>query len=151
MLEDRLWQTPSDYFGYQPEGEYVIAVKHRDSDLLTESNYDVFREQLAPHTYEWEATHWAVGWVRYLMLKPDAPQDVLEKAQELLDALQEYSVLDESDFTEREETRAQELWEDCSLEDRLWLIKDTELSQFCIRRSDFPRDDSGTVQDRLLS
>lgn len=111
-LKECIWTKPDDYAGYNPEGEAVIAGRSRDSSLLEESNWDAMKEIAGDgdYVYDWRAHHWAVGWVEYLMLKPDAPDEVKKRVDEALCALADYPVLDEEDLSRRELEAAEELW-----------------------------------------
>ncbi len=42
----RVWRHPGSYFGYNPEGHIIAAVKHRESSILDESNYAITSQRL---------------------------------------------------------------------------------------------------------
>lgn len=133
ILKEHLWVRPDSYGGYNPEGHACILGRNRDSDLLAESNwYAACRELGADpeHTdeeapaYTWRAGHWAVGWVEYLMIRPDAPEETKRAAAALLERLSDYPVLDEEDLSEREFEAAHRFWDDDTVRGRAWVIKD---------------------------
>ena len=33
------WEHPSDYGGFSPDGDFVLLSQHRDSDVLSRSNW----------------------------------------------------------------------------------------------------------------
>lgn len=147
-----VWEHSRDYGGYSPDGEYVITSQHRDSDALERSNYARILEDLsklaaehgAPDSvYDWRAGHWAVGWVEYIMVKPDAPSAVLQAAVEIVCALEDYPVYDESDWSELEYTEACDYWVCMSVADRVDAIhhSHSRASIFSARRDDLPSDD----------
>lgn len=167
-LPETAWKQPSDYGGFSPVGDYCIMSQHRDSDALTRSNWECACKQLGaepfddghyimsdteydarPMVYHWRARHWAVGWVECLMVRPDAPDDTLESAGEILCSLESYPVLDDDHFSALECHEACEMWAASSLANRLHYIRDTGISIFAIRRDDMPSDDCGTIQQRL--
>lgn len=105
----------------------VFAI-HRDSDLLDQSNWMVFCQELglAPKpdqkpdptgldgSFIMRSTHWAVGWVETIFVPVYEPghddencyepsySSALLKAYELHEAMSHYPVLDEEDYSERE-------------------------------------------------
>lgn len=81
--------------------------RHRDSEILDNSNFESATELLGGESEDngviiARAGHWAVGWVETLMIHKDAPHELLDKAEELLAALERYPVVDEDDYSERE-------------------------------------------------
>lgn len=163
ILESRAWTRPSDYGGFNPVGDYVILTQHRDSDALERSNWrtavralnaefygggdDCFPDR--PDVYEWRAGHWGVGWIEYLCVRADAPDDVLIAAAEIVASLEDFPCLDESDYSELEYEEACETWERESTRGRLGLLEGTGISIFAARRDELPHDDSGLLMERL--
>lgn len=99
------WKLPEYYMGDTFYEYYVCIGKHRDSDLLTQSNFDVFLEALggeSEHVYIQRSNHWAVGWCETILIHEDAPEELLQEADDMLCALEQYPVLDDSDFSKRE-------------------------------------------------
>lgn len=169
-----VWETPSDYGGYDPVGHYGVLAQHRDSDAVARSNWLIACQRLAeiagvpvedlayaggwdagvekaPGVYHWRAGHWAVGWVEYLMVRPDAPQAVLEAAQAIKDEIAEYPILDEDHFSKLEWTERCDYWASMSVRHRATVIKDSgcDVSLFAARRDELPRDDSGRLEEWL--
>lgn len=167
-----IWETPSDYFGFDPVGDIGIVAKSRDSDALTRSNWDAAKARMLeaagvtqqdiddwdgddmdarPAVYDWRASHWAVGWVEYLMCRSDAPQAVLDEAQAIADDLADYPALDEDAWSELEYAEACETWASWSVRDRTREIQRLKpgCSIFAARREELPQDDSGVLYDML--
>jgi len=165
-----IWETPSDYAGYDPVGHILVASQHRDSDALTRSNYRVAMRRLleaagleqlpgdgdedesAP-VYDWRASHWAVGWVDYLMVRPDAPEAVRAEAQAIADELADYPILDEDDYSGLEYDEVAEYWASCSVRHRAETIRDSgsTASLFAARRAELPEEDcDSSLYDYLL-
>lgn len=113
-------RLPND-FGYSgdlPIGETWSlgpVIEHRDSDLLSQSNSVVmrrtFEEQFGPEGEEngWVITrcsHWAVGWVEHLSFRAFEADGTASRhsaiMQEVENALADYPVLDDEDFSRRE-------------------------------------------------
>lgn len=149
ILSKREWKHPSDYGGFSPDGDYMILSRHRDSYMLDESNWDIARSRLGcepydegrdpetypsrPASYDWRAGHWAVGWVEYLMVRRDAPESVLIAAADIVCDLENYPILDESDYSQRQFEAVQEYWRAAGFRERMELCKDNGASIFAAR------------------
>lgn len=156
-LREHAWETPRDYAGFNPVGDVLVLSVHRDSDALARSNWTVggtlLREAAeaagAPESvYDWRASHWAVGWVEYLMVKRDAPESVLEAAADILDSLADYPVLSDDHFSDLEWTEASDYWASLSVRDRCHLIRDSgsDASLFAARSDCIPSDNGAVLE-----
>jgi hypothetical protein len=165
-LQETIWETPGSYFGHNPVGHYCVASQNRDSDSVTRSNYAcILRdlEKLAlehdaadrdePSVYTFRASHWACGWIEYVIVLNDAPEAVLEAAGEAICALADYPVYDDEHHSELELTEAADYWARLDVRERAELIRDTQCgaSIFAARRDELPTDDSGALLERLTS
>lgn len=104
----------------------VVLTTDRDADCLTRSNYRTAIQMLGGNGNEGakgsqdindnlavdEATHWAVGWVQYLIVNPDCAE-LVAIANKIQEDLEDYPILDESDFSELEMEEANEVWSNC--------------------------------------
>lgn len=104
----------------------VVSVIMRDSDCLSRSNYRCMIQLLGGKGTEGakgnqeindnvaieEASHWAVGWIQYLIINP-AHAESVKIATEAIERLEDYPVLDESDYSELEQEEATEVWKNC--------------------------------------
>src|SRR3990167_6978876 len=109
----KLWTYPQDYAGATWYDHYVAYGHTRDSDLLTESNFDCLEAELRaiPESANWPHEesqwtivrngHWAVGWVEFIAIHKEAEAHIV-KADELLERIDDYPVLDERDWGMRE-------------------------------------------------
>ena len=64
---------------------YICLTRSRDSDHLTNSNFETALEALGGESSYVEVMgtkHWAVGWLDWLMIKPTAKKTI-EKAESL--------------------------------------------------------------------
>lgn len=168
-LEEYVWKHPRDYGGFSPDGDYVIATRIRDSDTLERSNWecigrdmgaqawdapiysDEFNEawRTRPNVYHWRAGHWACGWMEYMMVRSDAPDNVLRDAGETVSALADYPIYSEDHFSELEWTEACELWERSSVAGRVDYLQRAGLCIFAARRDEMPQDDRGALLELL--
>jgi len=139
-LEPTIWEHPFDYGGYSPNGAYIFASVNRDSSLLEQSNWDCINKAFDNEfVITWRAGHWAVGWVEYFGIAENAPDEMIIEAAEIVAALADYPILDESDYSERQYEAVQEYWENESIRYRLEIFKDSGAAEegqsvFCIRR-----------------
>lgn len=182
-LDEMKWEQPDSYGGFSPVGDYLVVTRTRDSSCRENSNYEVafkcLRTVAEPFgeppegerehiyygwggegndnqwVYDFRASHWACGWVEYLLVRADAPDEILAEAAEIFTSLKEYPVLDECDVSDRETEAAMNYWKGLPLRWRLDEWKSTyehmgnpDTSYFVIRHDDAPmRDDN--LFDRL--
>lgn len=157
-----VWNHPSHYAGFSPDGDYLVLTRHLDSSLLDESNWDAAHDMFeragypvsddttAP-VYSWRAIHSLVGWIEYLMVRQDAPTDAIAVAQEIADSLDAYPALDEDDWSQREYDYACDCWQQCSVRDRIDMIRSSgsDASIFAARHDYIPSD-NGSIQQWLI-
>lgn len=164
-LAETAWKTPDSYFGFSPVGDYCILSRHRDSDLLSESNWDVACKSLnaeaydnseydsRPAVYTWSANHWAVGWCEYLMVRADAPEATLQEAGEIICALADYPVLSDDDWSRRQHEAQCEAWANASVRDRVeWMQRcfGMRCNIFAARRDELPECDNDSLRMALI-
>lgn len=148
------------YWGEFPDWLIVLA-RHRDSDVLANSNFECAKKKLKSISKSYNAdtgeefenvivessTHWAVGWVEYLIINPNH-KGLVESAEDIRERLEDYPILDENDFSEREMNEANDIWRDCyRIKERVEYIR-KHRSQFEFR--DFA-DMLGCVRGKYFS
>lgn len=165
------WDTPDSWVGKPWHGWYVGLARTRDSDVLTESNFEVFLAALralpevlvddtenASQSYrtldgDWSAvdsvfvvqeSHWACGWLDWIAIHP-SNEAALKLADEMLCALSDYPVLDDEDLSRKEDAAVLDWWERESLGWRIDRCRDNNESIFAARWSTPP----GRVYDDL--
>lgn len=119
------FQHSSAYWGER--GHWlVVMTKHRDADCLSRSNFRCALQLLGGNGNEGakgsqeindnlaieEASHWAVGWLQYLIINPEA-KELVAKAERMLEKLEDYPVLSDADFSNLETEEANEVWQNC--------------------------------------
>ncbi len=114
------WTMPSHYFGANWPNHYSAGVgQSRDSDCLEQSNFATMVQLLGGESDVVtivRESHWAVGWVEWIALEADGTPEsdkALEIADQAKARIEDYPVLDESDFSEREQAAADETWKNC--------------------------------------
>lgn len=175
--ELNIWSRPDHYAGYNPEGHILVVATHRDADALQRTNWDAAATRLleaagmesvgtldsekggfwnapdpstAPMVYQWSASSSLIGWIQYLMVRPDAPQAVIDEAQAIADDLAAYPALDEDAWSQLEYEETSNYWAEMSPRDRAIVIRKSgsNASIFAARRDYLP-DDDGAVEQWL--
>lgn len=132
---------PSNYCGATWYGYYDVADRHRDSGVLTNSNWDCWvawlTELLGPEgrvigqetedqerafpgggerddIFAWticRESHWAVGWIEVIRVHSSVDPEILRKIDEKLLSLDGYPVFNEEHFSDAEMTEYHRCWE----------------------------------------
>lgn len=121
----RRWKLPDSYWGAHWPDYFVFLGQHRDSDALTRSNFICGLKELGGETetvFTVCENHWAVGWVEWIAIH-ESDTAALEKANEMVGALEGYPVLNEDHFSELEYTEAESYWNSLSTSERLDYLK----------------------------
>lgn len=107
-----LWTRPSNYLGHSWGGYYVFLSQTRDSDALTRSNFAFGLAHLGGGDIAVaHERHWACGWVETILI-PQENTKALAIAQEILDKLDDYPVLDEEHYFQLEYEENPEQFQD---------------------------------------
>ena len=105
----------SNYMGETEfNGLEVVMTRSRDSDLLTESNWDTALTMLGGESDSvviHRFGHWACGWWEALCVTPNTAAYII--GEDIVKSLADYPVLDEEDWSQREDEEAQQVWADC--------------------------------------
>jgi hypothetical protein len=108
------YTRPRDFADFSDisRAEYFVGVgQHRDSDCLARSNFRSMLRLLGGESdtvLVLRDSHWAVGWVETIYIH-ESNAAALQTADEILTALEDYPVVDESDYSELEWETAGEL------------------------------------------
>ncbi len=108
---------------------FVLVAQNRDSDCLELSNFRSCERALqrvdadgCDHQVH-RFGHWACGWFELILVRPETPAE--EEAGHIHNALRDYPVVDESDFSDLEHESAQTMWSECmSQSERVQYIRD---------------------------
>ncbi len=149
------WTRPYCYGGFNPVGDFIAAVKTRDSGLIDTVNWDVITEALqelnekfvAPQNpylesgdenyfYTFVARHWACGWVEYAMIRRDAPEEYHILQNDFESALANYPLLDDERHSQTEWDAMYDIWEHASIRDRIEYCAQAGVSIFSARHDD---------------
>lgn len=103
----------SNYIGETRFDWYVCCGRNRDSDVLTNCNFDVALEELGGEqdgkVEIFETGHWACGWVQVILIHESAT-DLLAIGEDIGERLHQYPVLDDDAFSEAEDKDREEWW-----------------------------------------
>lgn len=126
--ERQLTHRPTDYFGviheWMDEGfSQGIFGTSRDADILQQSNWAAVQAMMQPWTNDEDvvritsSSHWAVGWVETMHVrirnKKGKFTKAFKQAVEILEKIENYPVLDEWDYSQRE---FDDMYQYCALE-----------------------------------
>lgn len=155
------WTKPDSWCGKHWDGWFVALGRSRDSRALEESNFRVLQARLDAlpamevddsrnaHGYHagraeviWERvdgvqvvreSHWAVGWVEWIAIH-ESNEAALRVADDAMSAIEDYPILDESDWSDLEHEQVMTWWENESLRWRIRMCADDGESIFAARR-----------------
>jgi hypothetical protein len=119
---------------------YVVPVSRtRDTGPLEESNFESALEILGGERTNIVEVHrfghWGPGWFEIIIVNPRAGK-TMKKALSIEASLEDYPILDEEDWSEREWEAMAETWESMSLSERMEICAATGNSIFAARRGD---------------
>lgn len=132
----KLWRMPDNYMGKVWPGWYVFLGQHRDSDMLTRSNFRVALRLLGGESDTVQVVregHWAVGWVEWIGIHQD-DEKAIALAEDIERKIEDYPALDEEDWSELEYTEAMEYWDSLSLQSKIDECREAGVSIFAARR-----------------
>ena len=93
----------------------IVLSRTRDSDELAESNFACAHAAIraidADHVDIHRFGHWACGWIEYLCVR--AGTAAYTEGERIAQKLDDYPVLNEDDWSEREQKTADTIWRDC--------------------------------------
>jgi hypothetical protein len=108
------WDSSANYIGETLfNGLEVVMTRSRESDLLTESNWDTALTMLGGESDSvviHRFGHWACGWWEALCVMPNTAAYII--GEDIVKSLANYPVLDEEDWSQREDEEAQQVWAD---------------------------------------
>ncbi|MGH9890687.1 MAG: hypothetical protein ACREA0_01625 [bacterium] len=144
-----LWKTPDSWFGKPWRGWYVGLDRTRDSGTLVNSNFECFLKTVGEasagkvvddsanggDSSEIEAVyvvnegHWACGWVEWIAVH-ESDDAALVVAEELMNSLENYPVLDEEHLTNLEFKAEDEAWNNWACQALVEAVKDEDLKEW---------------------
>lgn len=146
------WSLPDSYGGAHWDEYFVFLGQSRDSSALERSNFECGLEALGGESDTVQVvreSHWAVGWVEWIAIHQN-DSEALEAADEMLCALSDYPILNESHFSELELSEAESYWASLRLSERVELCQQAGVSVFSARHDWLPSSDSGYIYEHCL-
>ena len=98
------WEHASNYMGESFTDYFVLLSHSRDSRILEESNWYSAIKILDEKKAEYQiirSSHWLCGWVEMIIIHENN-QDSIDIGNDILEQIEKYPVLDDSDFSDRE-------------------------------------------------
>jgi hypothetical protein len=121
------WTMPDHYFGEVWPNYYSAGVgQSRDSDALERSNFACMLRELGGESDTVKVvreSHSAVGWVEWIAIQQEDAK-ALETADQIIAALSDYPVIDESHWSELESDELYETWSGMDTRERANYIMD---------------------------
>jgi len=133
-----------EYHGISDYG--VLLARNRDSSILQESNFNIALDMLGGESENVQVHrfgHWASGWFELILIAPNSPEWNL--AEKIETKIEEYPILDENDYTERQVEAAINYWHCCGRRERIEICNKFGVSIYASRRDDIPDDYSGEL------
>lgn len=145
------WKREENYMGQNYYDYYVVIGRHRDSSVLDNHNYEEVWSKLSSVENELEEVdeteygwliganfgHWAVGWIECIMIHKDAPHELIYTAEDLLNDLDQYPILNEDSFWQKIREEQERIWNDMSLRERVELCSKHDANIFTARHDDY--------------
>ena len=109
------WDSLDNYMGETEFGPmFVVLTRNRDSDVLTNCNWDVALKELGGESDDvviHHFGHWACGWWEALCVREGS--EAYKTAEAIHTKLENYLVLDEMAFSDAEQEEADTIWKSC--------------------------------------
>ena len=122
------------------------VIQTRDSRPLERSNFESALEIMGGESEDVQVHrfgHWGPGWFEIILVKPE--KELLERAGEIVCALENYSILDEAHYSDLAFDEASEYWGSIGMRERIEICKRFDVSIFASRRDEIPEDYSGSL------
>ena len=96
ILEDNRWKKCENYYGPDLSNYFLISQVYKDDSVRVMANHDAIIEDLEAiaqtHNYGYDfinverGKHWSCGWVEFLCLRDDSPEELLKKAVDYMES-----------------------------------------------------------------
>lgn len=133
----------SNYAGTDFSSFLTVPVSRtRDSGPLDESNFEEALRLLGGESDTVQIHrfgHWACGWYELLLVDPSDAAAV-RIGEDIERRLENYPILNEEDYSQRETDEAQDRWDSMGLSHRIEVCQRVGISVFAARREDMPMD-----------
>jgi hypothetical protein len=121
------WKLPQYYSGAEWPEYYSAGVgRSRDSDCGEESNFDAMLKGLGGESETVQVVregHFLCGWVEWIAIH-ESDETALRAADAMKSSLEDYPILDEEDYCQREFDECERVWSDCFNEsDRIQYLR----------------------------
>ena len=124
-------------------GDFMVVPvgQNRDSNCLQISNFEKALERLGGESDAVQVhrfNHWGPGWFEIILVDPKS--DKVKIAEQIEADLESYPVLDDEHFSNMEQVRAAEIWENMLLDERIACLQRFHIPIFAARREYIPNN-----------
>lgn len=139
-----------NYAGPDMGDVYEFMYRNRDSNCREESNFEIAfktleevwaKLQLTDQDVPYEIVKFgdfAYGWFEVIHIDVNAPKEIIEAAEYILECLEDYPILNEMDCSLREHEAIQKFWDDMCHEERCYYCNKADIPKTAARRKVFP-------------
>ena len=141
----------ADFADFDRAEYFVTGGQHRDSDTLTRSNHRSILRALGGESETVMVvrdSHFLVGWVESIYIH-ESDTAALAIAQRIANDLEDYPVVDESDWSDLQWDEAVQYWESLPIAERVTICQRFRIGIFAARHSHLPNDPQGGLVDYL--
>lgn len=108
MVELEKWERASNYCGEDLSDYYIVCGQHRDSPYSDQSNFIIATQRLGGESEETDKPkvliahfgNWLVGWNEMLLVHEDAGEDLINKAEQIVNDIESNIILDWDHYSE---------------------------------------------------
>lgn len=113
-ISEYKWERASNYIGPDYSQSYILYGKNRDSDYMVKANFDAIYDYIKEldKTEEYihieSASHWACGWIEYILVDESAPIEILNRFKDIREAIEDYPIFCEGTVYEYKQDEIRE-------------------------------------------
>lgn len=134
-----LWERADNYMGPDFSDYFLLYSTCRDSEVMERANYEAIKSEFKAKDFKLKkgvtvegASHWAVGWVEYILIHKDNKR-LVELGHKIREALDEYPVYDDTLYYEMENEERLEAFKDFGEQETLKTLVKVGLRPYQIK------------------
>ena len=151
MME--LWERADNYMGPDFSDYFLLYSTCRDSEVMNRANYEAIKSEFKAKDFKLKkgviiegASHWAVGWVEYILIHKGNKR-LVELGHKIREALDDYPVYDDSLFYEMAHQERVEAFKDFGEQETLETLTEIGLKPYQIKFL----EDKEIIQDIFIN
>ena len=134
-----LWERADNYMGPDFSDYFLLYSTCRDSEVMNRANYEAIKSEFKARDFKLKkgviiegASHWAVGWVEYILIHKDNKR-LVELGHKIREALDDYPVYDECLYSDMEHQERVETFKDFGEQATLETLAEIGLKPYQIK------------------